>query len=57
MLYFFHRNNILYFQLFFLGSCMYFNNPLKNKVNGQSELGIFAFILKFYGNVLEGEIM
>lgn len=55
MLYF-HHNTLLYFQLFFLGSCMYFNNPVRNKVNAQNELGISDFLLKYYGNVLEGEI-
>lgn len=32
---------------------MYFNNPLRNKVN---ELGISVFMFKYYGNILEGEI-
>lgn len=35
---------------------MYFNNPLRNKVNAQNELGISIFMLKYYGNILEGEI-
>lgn len=54
---FFHHNTPLYFQTSFLRNCMYFNNPLRNKVNAQNELGISIFMFKYYGNILEGEII